>query len=123
MKQVKPVKFSTLPRRAIEVDGKPVHVVEALGSCGFGTDSKVEVAHIKGVALFVFDGPSVPDNLAPFYTCVVTGMMSCGGASREEALAEGVRRARTAIRDELDREITFGRLQEMALLPAARQAT
>lgn len=117
MKRAKQLTFANLPRRTIPVDGKQVHVVEALGSCGFGTSSKVEVAHIHGVALFVFDGPTVPANVAPFYTCVATGLPSCTGLSREEALIEGVRQARKAQPDSVQ-HISFAALQAMALTPS-----
>jgi hypothetical protein len=116
MKRAKQLTFANLPRRTIPVDGKQVHVVEALGSCGFGTSSKVEVAHIHGVALFVFDGPAVPANVAPFYTCVAAGLPSCTGSSREEALVEGVRQARKAQLDGVQ-HISFAELQAMALTP------
>lgn len=110
------MKFSQLPRSELVVDGQAMRTVRALGSCGFNTGSPVDVAHIKGTALFVFETSlSTPEK--PFFTCVVTGMMSCGGESREAALAEGVRRARSVEVRHLDRRLSYGKLQEMALDP------
>lgn len=118
-RKAKPATFSQLPRRVLEVDGQAVHVAEALGSCGFSTQSKVEVAHLHGVSLFVFE--TTPRKGPPFYNCVVTGMMSCGAASRDEALAEGVRRARSAVRSDIDRHLSIAKLQELALTPRVEE--
>ena len=110
------MKFSQLPRSELGVDGQAMRTVRALGSCGFNTASPVDVAHINGTSLFVFEsGLSTPDK--PFFTCVVTGMMSCGGNSREAAMAEGVRRARSLEARSRERRLSYGKLQEMALDP------
>ena len=114
MKRAKPLKFAELPRRSVIVDGKPVIVVEARGSCGFGTSSRVEVAHIHGAALFLFDGPPVPANLAPCCICVAAGIGSYAGSSRDEALASAVRQARASTTD-TPFPISIDVLQEMAL--------
>lgn len=114
------MKFSQLPHSELLVDGQLVRTVRALGSCGFTTASPVDVAHIKGTALFVFEsGISSPEK--PFFSCVVTGMMTCGADSREAAMAEGVRRARSVEASDLDRRLSYGKLQEMALDPTVRQ--
>lgn len=115
------MKFSQLPHSELVVDGQAVRTVRALGSCGFNTASPVDVAHLKGTALFVFEsGLSTPEN--PFFTCVVTGMMCCSGPSREVAMAEGVRRARSVEGQHLDRRLSFGKLQELALDPTVHPA-
>lgn len=113
------MKFAQLPHSKLIVDGQAVSTVRALGSCRFHTTSPVDVAYLKGTALFVFESPlSTPER--PFYTCVVTGVMSCGAASREEAMAEGVRRARSLSRQDVDQRLAYGKLQEMALDPTVR---
>ncbi len=120
MKRAKPLKFAELPRRSVVVDGKPVIVVEAVGSCGFGTTSKVEVAHIHGAALFLFDGPAVPSKLAPYYICVAAGIGSCTGPSRDEALTNAVRQARSSTL-EMPYVISIDELQRLALTSAPEQ--
>ncbi len=111
------MKFSELLHSELDVDGQKVTTVRALGSCGFNTASPVDVAHVGGTALFVFESTlSKPE--VPYFTCVITGMMSCSGASREEAMAEGVRRALSG--GDRDRRLSFAQLQEMALDPTVR---
>lgn len=111
------MKFTQLPHSKLIVDGQPVSTVRALGSCRFHTDSPVDVAHLNGTALFVFESSfSTPEK--PFFMCVVCGVMSCGGSSREEAMTDGVRRARSLSGIEADRRMAYGKLQELALDPA-----
>lgn len=61
----------------------------AAGSCGINIGkSPVEAAYVNGVALFAFESRlSTPE--APFYSCAVTGHMTCGGNSLEEAKLAG----------------------------------
>lgn len=106
--------FSRLVRKELMVDGQAIKYAEALGSCGFNTTGTVDVAHVRGISLFVFESALSKEN-SPFYTCVVMGVMSCGANSREEALAEGVRRARG--NPDTDRRISIQQLEAMATDP------
>lgn len=66
--------------------------IKASGNCGFNVDRPIEAAYVNGVALFSFES-RLSKSGNPFYSCVVTGHMTCGGATLEEAQREGVRRA------------------------------
>lgn len=66
---------------------KPITVFEwrqAKGLCGFNVKGPVYGAYVKGVALFAFQ------HTESFWNCVVTGQLSCGGKTLEEAQQKGV---------------------------------
>ena len=65
-----------------------VQWIVAKGSCGFNVgDAIVEAAYVNGRSLFVF--PALWSK--EFWTCVVAGECSCGGNSKDEAKAAGIK--------------------------------
>jgi hypothetical protein len=62
----------------------------AAGSCGHTIGERViEAAYVNGVAMFAFEARS-GNNSPKFYSCVVTGRMTCGGASLDEVKQAGI---------------------------------
>lgn len=65
----------------------------AEGSCGYNLgDTQIEAAYVNGVALFAYES-SLSKTGVPRYSCGVTGQITCGGKSMEEAKAAGVHQA------------------------------
>lgn len=63
---------------------------EAAGSCGLNLgERQVDAAYVNGVALFAFES-NFSNSSTPFFSCVVTGHMSCGASTLDEAKAKGV---------------------------------
>lgn len=87
--------------------------VTANGSCGFNVDGgAVQAAYVNGVALFVFES-SLSRADQPFFNCVVTGHMTCGGETIEAAKDAGVRRARAWGVDGADRRLSRAKFAEV----------
>lgn len=86
---------------------KSVNWVRAAGSCGYNIgDTPVMAAYVNGVGLFAWQTSGRPAGAKPWFNCVVTGQMTCGGETLEAAQASGVR---VALRDgvtEADRRLS-----------------
>lgn len=80
---------------------------QAAGSCGYNIgDTPVMAAYVNGVGLFAWQTSGRPAGARPWFNCVVTGQMTCGGETLEAAQAAGVR---VALRDgvtEADRRLS-----------------
>jgi len=61
--------------------------VVSKGSCGYNVDGPVYARRYHSIALFAFQGRS------GFWTCSVTGVMSCGGETLEECMIAGEKAA------------------------------
>lgn len=82
--------------------------VLAKGSCGLNVAGDVFGAYVNGIALFSFKwkSKSKSKSTKPFYSCVVTGHMTCGGGTLEEAQAKGLARALDAPGSEADQKMS-----------------
>jgi len=56
--------------------------VKSKGSCGYNVDGPVYAKYIRPMGLFAWERDG-------FWTCAVTGVMSCGGQSLEECQIAG----------------------------------
>lgn len=75
--------------------------VESKGSCGYNVDGPVYAKHHRGVALFAWE------NENGFWSCSVTGVMTCGGSTLEECQIAGEKAADDS--DSRDRDRFIGR--------------
>lgn len=104
--------FSQLVSKALSVDGKFVRVATAVGSCGFNTKAPAVVAYLNGVAIFGFESVhSTPD--VPTFICVVVGQGYFVAATLDDALTEGIRKARSSMGNRNRLSIT--QVQTMAM--------
>lgn len=80
--------------------------IKAKGSCGLNIGKEdVYCAYVNGVALFAFKSP-LSSETDPFYTCVVTGEMSVGGATLKDVQDSAYSRAISSNKSDRDRSIT-----------------
>ena len=92
----------------------------ASGDCGYRGVNNVYGAYVNGVALFAFQRDS--GSATPFYSCVVTGALSCGGATLEEVQAKGVAYARDVSKNDLDRRLSKKQFDEIMRTPRETQS-
>lgn len=83
---------------------------KATSDCGYDAEGDVEAAYLSGVALFAFK----PKGSDGYCQCVVTGVMTCGGANLDEAKAAGVAAALNGGKFEADRRMSKAKFEKKA---------
>ena len=76
--------------------------------CTFNVDGPVYVAHVNGVALFVWQ---VSED---WWNCAVTGQLTTGGRTRESAQISGEQHARNLGTKDADKRLSKAELAAIA---------
>lgn len=73
---------------------------EAKGSCGFNVDTQVYAKFHNNIALFAWEHGG-------YFTCSVTGVMSCGGDTLEQCQKSGEVAADDARNSDIDMRMSY----------------